>query len=133
MPRWLLAVLILFAVYFPAGLWLRGAYVDPAPTGQTVIQILPPFERYGAAAIKREPFGLPPDVGDREDVEGDARSQVVIYEDGTRLGPAHSTFAEIRDLGMGRFACWQHQGIAFSASDNSDPSTNGRRYWAVVP
>lgn len=135
MPRPLVyAIAIMFAVYFPATLWLQAAYVDPAPKGKIVIQLLPPFERHGIVAVSRGPTVLKiAAIGDHEDVENDDRSPVEIYENQTRLGPAHSTFADIRDLGMGRFAHWQRQGLVFSASDNSDPNSNGRRYWAVVP
>jgi hypothetical protein len=135
MARWPLAAAALFAVYFPVALWSRAAYVDDAPKGQVVIQLSPPFERRGVAAFKHDALGAVPlrAMGDREDVANDDRSPVLIYENQTPLGPAHNNFADIRDLGMGRFSHWQHQGFAFSASDNSDPNTNGRRYWAVLP
>ena len=60
-------------------------------------------------------------------------SPVIVYEDGKPLGPAHSNFADISTLGHGRFAYWTGQGLIFSTSDGSDPNSNGRRYWAVVP
>lgn len=72
-------------------------------------------------------------------------SRLQVLEDGHPLGPAHASHDEIRRLGEGRFSHW---GIArrpgprrratrllnygstvlFSASDNSDPRTNGRSY-----
>ena len=134
MARLPLACVALLAAYFPAALWLRTSYVDQKPKGEVVVQLLPPFTRQGFAAIKHDLYGLPAElIGDREDVKNDSRSPVTIYENLKPLGPAHNTFRVIANIGMGRFSHWQHQGLVFSASDNSDPNTNGRRYWAVVP
>lgn len=135
MPRWVIhAVVGLLAVYLPTALWLRASYVSDEPKGAIVIQLLPPFERDGNAAISRDwHLGAISSVSDREDVEGDTRSPVVIYEGSTMLGPAHTNYRDIRDRGMGRFSSWQHQGVVFSTSDGSDPNANGRHYWAVVP
>ena len=54
-------------------------------------------------------------------------SFVVVYEDGAPLRSPHALHAEIRGPGDGRFV---HSGenLVFSASDNSDPSCNGRHY-----
>jgi hypothetical protein len=57
----------------------------------------------------------------------------VIYENNVRLGPAHNSYEIIRDYGTGRFTFWRSSGFVFTASDNSDPNTNGRSYWAVLP
>ncbi|MDQ6735090.1 MAG: hypothetical protein M3Z35_13415 [Nitrospirota bacterium] len=54
-------------------------------------------------------------------------SNLKIYEDGVALGPAHSPHAEIRQLGRGRYSHWEDS-LYFSTSDNSDPTTNKRRY-----
>lgn len=66
------------------------------------------------------------------------RSTAVLFEDGVALGPPHALHDDIRTLGGGRFSLWMSdaspQGgpyaahLYFSASDNSDPRTNGRRY-----
>lgn len=61
-------------------------------------------------------------LSDRESV-----SRLMLYEDGRALGPAHAAHCAIRDTGQGRFSHWGAQ-IYFSASDNSDPTTNGRVY-----
>lgn len=62
-----------------------------------------------------------------------------LFEDGRELGPAHSPHQLIRDLGQGRFSHWsgdpsgEPQVLFFSASDNSDPTANGRTYrWEAV-
>lgn len=52
---------------------------------------------------------------------------------GAPLGPAHGNFADIGKLSHGRVSCWTGQGFGFSTGDGSDPNSNGRRYWAVVP
>ena len=55
------------------------------------------------------------------------RSPLLILENGTLCGPAHSLHADIRNLGMGRFSHWNNS-LYFSASDNSNPRTNGKKY-----
>jgi len=54
-------------------------------------------------------------------------SKLRIYENGQELGPAHSLHADIRTQGDGRFSHWGNE-LYFSASDNSNPLTNGRSY-----
>lgn len=63
------------------------------------------------------------------DYPGGAPSTLRLFEDGTELGPAHAPHGAIRDHGKGMFSHWGDQ-ILFSASDNSDPRTNGRQYQA---
>lgn len=54
-------------------------------------------------------------------------SSLRIFENGRELGPAHSTHQDIRSEGRGRFSHWGSN-LYMSASDNSDPRTNGRTY-----
>lgn len=54
-------------------------------------------------------------------------STLQVYENGVALGPAHSVHNDIRNIGKGRFSHWE-TGLYFSASDNSNPLTNGRKY-----
>jgi len=56
-----------------------------------------------------------------------------LYEDGQPLGPGGSLHADIGTLGDGRFSLWNDGYLYFSASDNSDPRTNGRQYTLVLP
>jgi hypothetical protein len=58
------------------------------------------------------------------------QSSLRLYEDGQLLGPAHSVHQDIRVLGAGRFSHWGGV-VIFSASDNSDPNTNGHGYTAT--
>ena len=55
------------------------------------------------------------------------KSTLKIFENGAELQPAHSLHADIRSLGGGRFSHWDN-GLYFSASDNSNPKTNGKIY-----
>ena len=63
---------------------------------------------------------------------GDANGQTTqstlrLYEDGKEIGPAHTAHADIRSGGKGRFSNWGNA-LYFSASDNTDPRSNGRTY-----
>lgn len=60
------------------------------------------------------------------------RSRMVILESGRPLGPGHSYRDEIINAGSGRF-CHGLGEVLFSASDGSDPRTNGRRYELQYP
>jgi len=55
-----------------------------------------------------------------------------LTEDGVRLGPSNSQHVEVREIGRGHFSVWGDS-VYFSASDNSNPQTNGRRYQAHFP
>lgn len=58
-------------------------------------------------------------------------STLRLFEDGKELGPAHVAHVDIREKGQGRFSHWNTV-VYFSASDNSDPRTNGRKYtWEI--
>ena len=59
-----------------------------------------------------------------------------VFEDGKKLGPAHSQHGDIEKRGGGRYSYWTHaeeRVILFSSSDNSDPRTNGRKYTIIAP
>jgi hypothetical protein len=136
MPKWLFCAVALFAAYFPAALYFESSYVSPVPQGPFIarIQLLPPFETYGFASVaNHETVQKLNYLGNDPRNRHDRRSPIVVYENGRPLGPAHNNFSDIATLGMGRFAHWQEHGIAFSASDNSNPSVNGRKYWAAAP
>jgi hypothetical protein len=56
-----------------------------------------------------------------------SHSRLLLFEDDRALGPAHVAHDDIRTSGSGRFAHWGAR-LYFSASDNSDPRSNGRSY-----
>jgi hypothetical protein len=122
------------AAYFSLAEWSRRSFVDLTPKGKVVIQLFRPFEVQGNVALSNPPnTNKLREFADDENDWYDSRSPVVIYENGKPLGPAHNSYADIRDHGMGRFSFWRNTGFVFTASDNSDPNTNGRNYWAVLP
>lgn len=55
-------------------------------------------------------------------------SPLTLFEEGKKLGPAHSPHAEIASGGGGRYSAWWDCWLYFSTSDNSDPNTNARAY-----
>ncbi|WP_426441970.1 hypothetical protein [Bradyrhizobium genosp. P] len=127
-------------IYFALATWLSYArdpgIVVPNVRGERH-QLMPPFlpltPGSNFAMISIDPW-----FGKFADVAGlhDSSSPIVLYEDDKLLGPAHSTpHAEIATLGHGRFSHWKgnFSVFVFSSSDNTDPRTNGRTYWAVKP
>lgn len=59
--------------------------------------------------------------------DANGESGLRLYEDGKVLGLPHSLHDDIRQTGGGRYSHWNEY-VYFSASDNSDPRTNGRTY-----
>jgi uncharacterized repeat protein (TIGR01451 family) len=60
-------------------------------------------------------------------------SKLRLFENGIDIGLAHSYHADIRSSGGGRFSHWMGNTLYFSASDNSDPRTNGKTYQVAFP
>lgn len=65
-------------------------------------------------------------------ITGDSNTQptvssLKVFENGKELGPAHASHKDIRSTGNGRFSHWGNS-LYFSASDNTNPLTNGRTY-----
>lgn len=133
------AIAILFSLYFVAACWIKSS--DPvviAPKFEgIVVRLYPPFSTYR--------FGfMAPDhwFGDLADSKTDlCRSPIVIYENDNPLGPIHSPYFNVVTEGKGRSLHWRINDTPdlygtsavfyFSSSDNTDPRTNGRAYWAV--
>jgi len=67
--------------------------------------------------------------GDSESAK--EQSVLRLFENGVEIGPAHSVHDDIRNIGKGRFSHWGTT-VIFSASDNSDPRTNGRSYTYLI-
>jgi hypothetical protein len=68
------------------------------------------------------------DFGEPGDKETGNKSGLLLFEDGKPLGPARSIHKDIREQGKGRYSHWTESSLYFSASDNTNPRTNGRRY-----
>ena len=85
----------------------------------------PPFlHRSGLAWAAHVPQGAswPGDSS-----ENKHRSQLLLWENETQLGPRHALHDAIENNGAGRYSHW-NGGLIFSTSDGSDPNTNGRCY-----
>lgn len=132
--------LIVIIAYLLVAYWLKISYAPPEMS-----QVEPKVA--GAKLLLRRPFvrfinsdfsvivddNVFSDLADTAD--NTERSPIEIYENDRPLGPAHSVQAYIGKMGHGRFSHWRlnHTVFVFSSSDNSDPQTNGRAYWAVNP
>lgn len=57
-------------------------------------------------------------------------SKLKLYEDGIEMNLAHQKHVDIANIGQGRFSHWDRE-IYFSASDNSSPLTNKKKYHYV--
>jgi len=62
-----------------------------------------------------------------DDAKDPKASIVRLFENGKELGAAHASHGDIRSIGKGQFSHWGTS-LIFSASDNTDPRTNGRSY-----
>jgi hypothetical protein len=125
------------AAYFAAAFWLQMSYdpqiskIAPSVDGEKVL-LHRPFRGFldsKFAAIANDTRFR--DIADTAD--NVLRSDIELYEDGKLLGPAHSVHADVGNIGQGRFSHWRYNYsmFLFSSSDNTDPNTNGRNYWAV--
>ena len=73
---------------------------------------------------------VPQIESETDDSTDPGRSQWVLLENGRPLPHPHSLHADITEKGSGRWSHWRG-GVYFSASDSSDPRSNGRRYELV--
>ena len=114
---------------------------DPRTNGRryTVAEVSeddgPMAERVRLDDIRRETghcYVAPVPSHLRSDIE--STSRLVVLEDGSPLRLPHSLHDDIRHKGGGRYSHWGAT-VMFSASDSSDPRTNGRVYeiTEVVP
>ncbi|EDM38342.1 hypothetical protein PBAL39_01967 [Pedobacter sp. BAL39] len=77
-------------------------------------------------------YKLSVDLGTASDTETrTTASKLRLFEDGKEIGPAHSLHTDIRTKGSGRFSHWSGS-LYLSASDNTDPKTNGRKYTYTI-
>lgn len=105
--------------------------VSATSSGQTILQGTLNVSRSkpngGYALLLKEAISQTP--GDN--AEQPQASSLRVFEDGRELGPAHSRHQDIRSEGKGRFSHWGSN-LYLSASDNTDPRTNGRTYTYTV-
>ena len=114
--RIFLIALAILTIYLPSAWLLHRNYVEvPRPAGAVVeimywYNITPP-DHYSFRSYAFQPEKMP-DV-----------SRVMVYEDMTPL-PRQNYQLVAHDRAYV---------VKFRASDGSDPRTNGRRYWTVLP
>ncbi len=56
-----------------------------------------------------------------------ARSKIMLFENGVPVGFPHQYPHLIKTLGGGRYSHWDVK-LLFSATDNSNPNTSGKKY-----
>ena len=113
-----------------------------ARTEQPVFSYAPimlrrPFHPIGGKTFGRwVGLAIPFAVFDDQDGVGNNAATVLLFEDGVPLGPGHAPLLDIELKGHGRYRYIQRSmrmEFVFSASDNSDPDTNGRTYVVYDP
>lgn len=108
--------LTLFAVYLPLALWGGGGYSGPPrPPGVAIEPLLRIDPSPGSSAYQTHSMVM--------GIYADAGRPVILYEDLVPLGRV--SFVKFTDD--------PRSFIIFSASDKTDPRTNGRKYWLVLP
>jgi hypothetical protein len=125
MFTWIKIILVVSPVYAASAALSQWSYADPRPPGRVVVQMMPSFVPAGQSMFRTtELTFFPGEIAGLTEL-GDS---AVIYEENKSLGPANRTVSE-DVLRNG----WQGPQFIFSTSDHSDPRTNGRRYWVVIP
>jgi hypothetical protein len=99
------------------------------PHNTTSVELSRPFSSEEGHTFKSQ---MPQLAQDADNPEAPKNSKYLLCEGTQLMGPAHSLHAEIATLGQGRYSHWGNTFI-ISATDNTDPNTNGRRYIAVRP
>ncbi|MDH6261670.1 hypothetical protein M2427_005619 [Bradyrhizobium sp. BR13661] len=118
------------AAYLPIAWYLDATY-NPSLDADVLHR---PFTKIGLNAhISHHKI-----AGAKGDVPNDRRrATLALTEKGMALGPAHTLRAEVAAMGGGRYIFLQAgegpPSLVFSASDNSDPNTNGRVYRVTDP
>jgi len=102
------------------------AQTPTPPAGGRAINATAATLHGGVGYIINQNFGTPGDTN-----TAPTQSVLRIFENGTELGPAHTYIGDIQTIGRGRFVHWGFN-LFFSASDNSNPRTNGRSYTYVI-
>jgi SAM-dependent methyltransferase len=99
-------------------------YWDQIVASRKLVPLIGPFIHRTGHAYQLDL----PQFADRADDSNDPRrSRLMLYEDGAPLGFAHQSHATIESHGGGRYSHWCNY-FVFSASDSSDPNSNGLQY-----
>ncbi|KWV52114.1 hypothetical protein AS156_11135 [Bradyrhizobium macuxiense] len=106
----------LLVVYLPLILYLKATYVPRL------------YGLFAGAGYYAYIARLPELDVIADSSDNSTRSPIILCENGKLLGPAHSSQEDIIHIGKGRYSHWRGVGIMFSASDNSNPNENQKRY-----
>lgn len=95
---------------------------------ETLVQILlkPPFVHENKYCWKKDlrKFGIRPGDG----IKNPRISPLILLENDTILKPPHTLHDLVRNYGKGCYSHWE-EALYFSTSDNTNPNTNGRKYY----
>ena len=101
------------------------------------MNVLQKGKPFSGASIPLPPMSISPEEGYAYvcpiptelvgDSEGASVSRLVLFENDRPLLDAHSMHADIRTSGEGKYSHWGNN-LYFSATDNSNPQTNGKKY-----
>jgi pectate lyase len=108
----------------PEGLVNTTESTISAVNGKNGIQALNLSNASSDGGFSYKAYDLPV-AGDSQSAP--SNSTLKVFENGKELSAAHSKHDDIRKIGKGRFSHWLNA-LYFSASDNTDPRTNGRTY-----
>jgi SAM-dependent methyltransferase len=103
-------------------------YWDEATAARVRVPLSPPFAAAGGHAFVAD---IPEYESSADDLSDPRRSRLMLFEAGAPVGFAHQTHADIIAHGAGRYSHWRRQ-LMFSATDNSDPNSNGRKYHVLL-
>jgi hypothetical protein len=126
-----IAALSIIAASFFVTLWMMNFVWPTCPSG-TATALVRPFDKFVPTGVAYV-WGAPEFDSSSDFSDTPTRSNLLLCENNNLLGPMHTGHAEIAKNGSGRYSHWKSIGFIFSASDNTDPNTNGRNYWAVQP
>lgn len=101
------------------------AWYGPEAVRTPSIRFQPPYKKVGEYAYA---FPLP-QLAAMSDIDNDLfRSLLIVHENGILLRKPHAPHSEVA-AGRGAYSHWK-DAVLFSASDNTDPNTNGKEYTA---
>jgi hypothetical protein len=125
-----IGALSIVAASFFVTLWVMN-YISPTCPQGTTTALARPFEKFGQPGFAYMK-ALPNFDSVSDSSDAPTRSKLLVCENNNLLGPMHTAHAEVAKEGHGRYSHWTTY-LVFSASDNTDPNTNGRTYSVMQP
>jgi hypothetical protein len=130
-----ITLLIAYGIFLIAAYYVARDYVPPQRPDGEIVEILHNPRHEGGFTYSERSYQL---WRYADENQFEQHSPVLLYEELTPLGPARSRLEDVQRIGHGHYAflgrpAFTYKEIFFSTSDNSDPRTNGRRYYLVLP